>query len=443
MDKNLKKSNLQNLSIVIPVYNAVEETIACVKSLIKSDAGECDIFLMDDASDLTVKERLDNSFKTNSNIKIFSHFRNKGYTKNISMGIEQTTTEYVCILNSDTLLPNIWAKPILEKLSNNLQIAAIGPLSNAASYQSVPLLVDPVTNDFSVNNNLGFDSEERFLISSLLENIVKDIFVDVPILNGFCTIFRRSALNSIGGFDIKNFAEGYGEENDLCIRLKARGYRLCVSMSTFVHHQKSKSFGDLQKLNLKKKGTKTLNDKFGKNLMIDINNQLNENFSLNMIRKYLKLALDLPTLDFKSVKYLYQNSKKFSFEHKLKTTNFIKLSGGGTYNITSKSVEPVPVNNQNRLLLSTYKNGIQITLPKDFEVTLLSSAPIATSLISLSILSVKDTVCVSEWRPADQSKYDISVNKYGWPVEWKFPEEFNEIRFSKVFFINSNESSIN
>ena len=122
MDKNLNNSNLQNLSIVIPVYNALEETIECVKSLINSDAGRCQIVIMDDASDLIIKEKLNDSFKTNTNIKIFSHFSNKGYTQNISMGIDQTFTEYVCILNSDTLLPNIWAKPMIDKLSNNHQI---------------------------------------------------------------------------------------------------------------------------------------------------------------------------------------------------------------------------------------------------------------------------------------------------------------------------------
>jgi len=274
LDKKLNNSNLQNLSIVIPVYNALEETIACIKSLIKSDAGGCKIVLMDDASDLTVKEKLNKIFETNSNIKVFSHFRNKGYTHNISMGINQTSTEYVCILNSDTLLPNIWAKPMIEKLCNNSQIAGIGPLSNAASYQSIPLLVDPITNKFSVNDNLGFDPKDRFLISSLLGNIVKNFFVDVPNLNGFCTIFRRNALDNVGGFDIQNFREGYGEENDLCIRLKARGYRLNVSMSTFVHHQKTKSFDNSRKINLQKKGMEKLHNKFGKNLMINMINYI-------------------------------------------------------------------------------------------------------------------------------------------------------------------------
>ena len=44
---------------------------------------------------------------------------------------------------------------MIDKLSTNQKIAAIGPLSNAASYQSIPLLIDPVTNEFSNNKNLG------------------------------------------------------------------------------------------------------------------------------------------------------------------------------------------------------------------------------------------------------------------------------------------------
>ena len=44
--------------------------------------------------------------------------------------------------------------------------------------------------------------------------------IDIPVGVGFCLYLRRDCLNAAGLFRADLFAQGYGEENDLCLRAR-------------------------------------------------------------------------------------------------------------------------------------------------------------------------------------------------------------------------------
>jgi hypothetical protein len=83
-------------------------------------------------------------------------------------------------------------------------------------------------------------------------------FPEAPLLNGFCTLIRRSAFLEIGGFNVAAFPAGYGEENDLCTRATKAGYRLRIADHVYVHHTKSASFGHERRAELAKAGGQAL-----------------------------------------------------------------------------------------------------------------------------------------------------------------------------------------
>lgn len=278
---------MKDLSIVVPVFNALEETVDCINSILLSDAATAKIIIMDDASSSVVASTLKEKFAGLENVEIISSFRNRGYSRNINFGIDRCSTEFVCILNSDTLVPCVWASPLLGALKCNPLIAGVGPVSNAASYQSVP---DVKGDDgrFSVNNGAGFVAEERERMNMVLRHFVGDLIVDWPILNGFCTIFRRSCLDELNGLDVESFPQGYGEENDLAIRIKSLGYRLALVPGVFVHHQKSKSFGHDRKAILSKIGAETLTRKYGPRLVPSLAGQMEASRPLQLLRSVIK-----------------------------------------------------------------------------------------------------------------------------------------------------------
>jgi len=60
-------------------------------------------------------------------------------------------------------------------------------------------------------------------------------------LNGFCLAIKRTLITDIGIFDEEAFGEGYGEENDYCLRAVKAGWQLAVADDTYIYHAQSRS----------------------------------------------------------------------------------------------------------------------------------------------------------------------------------------------------------
>ena len=77
-------------------------------------------------------------------------------------------------------------------------------------------------------------------------------------LNGFCLMLHKPTLDVIGYLDETNFPLGYGEENDLCLRLLISGYKLAIADFVYVYHSQSASFGLSKKRQLTANAVETL-----------------------------------------------------------------------------------------------------------------------------------------------------------------------------------------
>ena len=71
--------------------------------------------------------------------------------------------------------------------------------------------------------------------------------VDIPVGVGFCLYLRRDCLAEVGAFRPDLFAQGYGEENDLCLRARLLGWRNVALPGLFVGHLGGASFGSRAK----------------------------------------------------------------------------------------------------------------------------------------------------------------------------------------------------
>lgn len=384
------------LSIVIPVFNALDETIDCVNSVLASDASNAQILLMDDGSFNDVSAALIAHFGYHDNIRIVSHFRNRGYTRNINFGVALSEGEYVCILNSDTLVPSIWVDPLLAALQTNPTLAGVGPASNAASYQSVPL-VKETTGEFSVNDGLGLDPEERSNTNLILRHFTKGKVYDLPILNGFCTLFRRKSLEEVGAFDVQSFPQGYGEENDLCARIKAKGLRLGYVPSVFVHHQKSKSFGSARKTKLSKLGVEALSVKYGKRLIQSFSDQMEKMPELAAIRRLVEPNLYHPIIE----KELTLGETHIASDTEVCTLLTIKGPAKIIVSDNRIKVENLLETTPLLTLNQSVDDTIEINLPVGLEAPLSDRSSIGSLLDWLSLVSFDMPVLLNSWSGLD------------------------------------------
>jgi GT2 family glycosyltransferase len=167
-----------------------------------------------------------------------------------NQGLRATTAEYVVLLNSDTIVTQGWLQRLLECGESDPRIGIIGPLSNAASWQSVPLLqaggdwaTNPLPDGYSVDD-----------VAEVVSSSSRKVFPRVPFINGFCFVVKRSLMDTIGYLDEEMFPEGYGEENDYCLRAADAGFELAVADHAYVFHAKSRSYSHERRHLLRKPG---------------------------------------------------------------------------------------------------------------------------------------------------------------------------------------------
>lgn len=239
------------IEVIIPVFNALQETIACLEALSTSSTVPILVRIIDDASDAHVRTALNEFAFDKPWVSVHSFDSNQGYTIAADYGLRSAQSSWVVLLNSDTLVTRGWLEGLLACAKSDPTIAFVGPLSNAATYQSVPELHD-ASGKWKVNSlPSGMRPDD---LADVVRRVSTHAYPEVPLLNGFCTLMRRSVFLEVGGLNSGAFPAGYGEENDLCIRVRKSGYRLAVADDTYVYHVKSASFGNVRREELSKKG---------------------------------------------------------------------------------------------------------------------------------------------------------------------------------------------
>lgn len=232
----------QNVTVIVPVYNALKESIACIESVLaNTESQHTRLLVIDDGSpDPQVFPAL-SKFDGVGNARVIRNERNIGYTKTVNRGLKLAGTDDVVLLNSDTVVTSNWLL--------GLRIAAYGPdsvgtvtaMSDNAGAFSVPVPGQP-------NPKPEGMSYEEYASVILSGSVSKDP-IELPTGNGFCMYIKRELVNNIGSFDEGAFPRGYGEENDFCMRGLKAGYKNLLSPWSFVFHVRTASFkGEKAKL---------------------------------------------------------------------------------------------------------------------------------------------------------------------------------------------------
>lgn len=277
-----------SVDIVICVYNAVEETLDCLESIARNTSLPHTVTVIDDKSGDTTRLQLRSYVRGKPWIRLIENEKNLGYTKSANIGMSRSTAEWVVLLNSDTIVTPGWLEGMFEVVQAHPKAAMIGPVSNAASWQSVPELHD-VKGGWSSNPlPEGVRPED---VSRLVSNLSPRQFPEATLLNGFCTLMKREVIEQVGFLDEVAFPMGYGEENDLCLRVRKAGYTLVVADHVYVYHVKSASFGSARRAELSKRGTAQLALKHPEVDMKAVQREMAELTSLTELRKKLRLRL--------------------------------------------------------------------------------------------------------------------------------------------------------
>jgi len=246
------------VDIIVPVYNALESVQACVRSVIEHTSVPYTLTLIDDGSQAETHDWMVRAAQRFPTVTLVTNEENLGYTKTVNRGLKLSNADAVCVLNSDCIVTPDWLPLMIDCLSQQENPGMVGPLSNAASYQSVPRIRDQ--SGAWCFNPLP-DVETPATMAARVREHSSVGWPRVRVLNGFCQLISRLAIERIGYLDETAFPRGFGEENDYCARLVEAGFTLHVVDDAYVFHTKSQSFGHEQRKALSKEGSAALKRK--------------------------------------------------------------------------------------------------------------------------------------------------------------------------------------
>lgn len=254
-----------SVDVVVCVHNSPDDVARCLHSIALHRDGRTRIIIVDDGSKPATQAVLAHHMARHPTDILIRHDEVQGYTKSANVGLRASTADYVILQNSDTIVPSGWVQALVHAGESDPKVGIIGPLSNAATWQSVPRTVE-ASGDFAVNiipPGLTVDD-----VALACARIPADPVYPCPVVNGFCFAIKRQVINAIGYLDEEAFPYGYGEENDYCLRLPAAGFSCGFTLSTYVFHAKSKSFSHERRRVLSKAGWESLLAKHGKEPLV-------------------------------------------------------------------------------------------------------------------------------------------------------------------------------
>lgn len=216
-------------TIIIPVYNALEDVIRCLKSIEHSlDLDTVELIIIDDCSMHTTHEFLMNFSNKYPHVRFYHHEKNKGYLLSVNEGISYAKNDIITLLNSDTTIPKDFTQRILDCFNHRSKIGIASPILASGNPFSIPLhkRLSPLEVD-----------KMDALVKGNVPTYPTIVFPD-----GACFSISRDCLNTVGLFN-EEYAMGYFEELDYCMRAYEAGFDTVYIDNMYVYHRSHASFG--------------------------------------------------------------------------------------------------------------------------------------------------------------------------------------------------------
>jgi len=256
--------------IIMPIWNQLEFTSDCIKSIANFTKYPYRLILIDNASEGKTRIYLESLLNQKSlDVKIIRNEKNLGFVKAINQGLKESDAPYICIMNNDTLVVDGWLTEMIKIATKNPSIGLVNPSSN----------------------NLGQKSSlaEFTKYGESLKQFSGE-FIEMGACLGFCMLLKKETFKKMGYFD-EIYEVGNFDDTDYSRRVEQAGLVCVRAKGAYVYHRMSKSF--LKRKNFDeifKNNQKIFHKKWGKPkrllyIMSKDHNKLHEWIKTESIRK--------------------------------------------------------------------------------------------------------------------------------------------------------------
>jgi GT2 family glycosyltransferase len=221
-------------TIIIPVFNKLEFTRACIKRIYEKTRIELgvEVIVVDNASTDGTAEWLAQAAPAYTNLRFIRNTTNVGFGKACNAGANAGQGKYIIFLNNDTEVQDGWLDAMIDVAAKEENVGVVG---------SKLLYADGTIQHAGIEfamrglpqGEIPFPYHAHRGMPGLYAPA--DMQRDVAAVTGACLLISRSVFNEVGGFD-ENY-KMYFEDVDLCLRVGGRGKRIVyVPASVVIHH---------------------------------------------------------------------------------------------------------------------------------------------------------------------------------------------------------------
>lgn len=227
-----KRARRGKASVIIPVWNNLKLTKACVDSVLRWSGAGLELIVVDNASADGTPRWLAALAKKDPRVRVLRNRENLGFAKAVNRGMRAARGKYLVWLNNDTLVSPRWLETMIECAERAPWVGAVGPVTNNANGLQQRIADGPYTRE-----TFAFFADAWSLAHA-------GKTYPAHRLVGFCTLIKREAVERIGYLD-ERFGIGCYEDFDYSLRLRQAGYELAVAEEVVVHHDSHKTFEKL------------------------------------------------------------------------------------------------------------------------------------------------------------------------------------------------------
>lgn len=229
-----------DLSIIIVNWNAVDYLKACLTSLYRTIHGlDCEVIVLDNASRDHSVQMVKDEFPQ---VILIERSDNLGFTRGNNFAYQYASGNTILLLNPDTEVGEESVASMFRHLCALPQAGAIGCrlLNSDGSLQTTCVQAFPSLLNQLVDTDFlrrTFPNWSMWGWQPLVADPGRP--VDVDIVCGACIMVKRSVFEQVGMLATDYLM--YGDEMDLCYRIKKAGHKVFYTGQVHVIHHGGKS----------------------------------------------------------------------------------------------------------------------------------------------------------------------------------------------------------
>jgi GT2 family glycosyltransferase len=226
------------VTLIIPYREHIAMTRGCVEAILDRTAyGNYRILLVDNWSTSAESFAFAEDVRAEPRVKILRVPEKFNFSRLNNLAVKETASEYVLFMNNDVTVKDLlWLRRMVDEALADERVAIVG----------IKLLYQDGTVQHA-GTVLGAggvgDHAHRGLAGDDLGYFGRAVCAqDLSAVTAACMLCRREVFTAVGGFDEKELAVAFNDV-DLCLKIRAVGYRIVWTAATVAEHAESWSRG--------------------------------------------------------------------------------------------------------------------------------------------------------------------------------------------------------